>query len=48
MNELQDVYNVTMNNANPQEYVPEVERNNSGKIWAAFINYNLRNFQKSW
>jgi len=28
MQELQDVYNVTMNYANPQEHVPEAERNN--------------------
>jgi hypothetical protein len=28
MAELQDVYNVTMNYANPQEHVPEAERNN--------------------
>jgi hypothetical protein len=28
MNELQDVYNITVNYANPQEHVPEAERNN--------------------
>jgi hypothetical protein len=28
MDELQDVYNVVMNYANPQEHVPEAERNN--------------------
>jgi Reverse transcriptase (RNA-dependent DNA polymerase) len=28
MDELQDVYHVTMNYANPQEHVPEAERNN--------------------
>ena len=28
MDELQDVYNVRMNYANPQEHVPEAERNN--------------------
>jgi hypothetical protein len=28
MNELQGVYNIKMNYANPQEHVPEAERNN--------------------
>ena len=28
MNELQDNYNITMNYSNPQEHVPEAERNN--------------------
>jgi hypothetical protein len=28
MNELQDVYNIKMNYVNPQEHVPEAERNN--------------------
>ena len=28
MSELKDTYNVTMNYANPQEHVPEAERNN--------------------
>jgi hypothetical protein len=28
LSELQDIYNVRMNYANPQEHVPEAERNN--------------------
>jgi hypothetical protein len=28
MNQIQDTYNVQMNYANPQEHVPEAERNN--------------------
>jgi hypothetical protein len=49
MNELQDTYNVRMNYANPQEHVPEAERNNrviKERFRAAFHRLPFKNIPK--